>query len=286
VKQHLDLNLLRTFATVARTKNYSKAASLLYRTQPAITLQMQRLEEQVGGSLFLRNGREVTVTETGRVLLNYATRILNLEEEALIRLSASEAEGTIRIGILEEIAMGPLSEILTRFGKLCERIHLEIHVGTSAVLVEMIQKNKLCLAVADEYYNRKHSILLWQEDYAWIGSQEMESVNRDPLPLVVPVHRCRPRDIAYEALRKQGRNWKVVLSSTSLYALQAAVRAGLGVGVMAKSLLSGGLRSFGEGSGLPDLPGMRIALHRSTGAVSEAVDLLAAFLIENLSQPE
>ena len=105
----LSIDQLRSFVTIAETGNYTRAAERLFRTQPALSLQIKSLEERLGTRLFQRNGRKTTVTEAGQVLLTYARRILNLNEEALARLSIVEAEGAVRVGVLEEVTLGPLA---------------------------------------------------------------------------------------------------------------------------------------------------------------------------------
>ena len=82
----LSTEQLRTFATIADTGSYTQAAEKLYRSQPALSVQIKRLEEQLGAQLFDRSGRTSTLTEAGRVLLTYATRILDLNEEAIGKL--------------------------------------------------------------------------------------------------------------------------------------------------------------------------------------------------------
>ena len=281
----LSIDQLRSFVTIAETGSYTRAAERLYRTQPALSLQIKRLEERLGTRLFQRNGRQTIVTEAGQVLLTYARRILNLNEEALARLSIVEAEGAIRIGVLEEVTLGPLVELLTKFGRLCTKIQIELQVATSSELAERIAADKLCLAVANSHYASEAVVPLWQERHVWAASASLSMGEEDSLPLVMcPVeHPCSIRDQALEALDQRGRRWHVVFSSLSLAAEQAAVRAGLGIGMLAQSAVTPDMRLLGPEDGLPPLPSAEIALYRSTDATSEAVDCLADFLITHLS---
>ncbi len=281
----LSIDQLRSFVTIAETGNYTRAAERLYRTQPALSLQIKRLEERLGTRLFQRNGRQTTVTEAGQVLLTYARRILNLNEEALARLSIVEAEGAVRVGVLEEVTLGPLVELLTKFGRLCTKIQVELQVATSSELAERITADKLCLAVANSAYTSEAVLPLWQERHIWAASASLSIGEEDSLPLVMcPVeHPCSIRDRALEALDQRGRRWHVVFSSLSLVAEQAAVRAGLGIGMLAQSAVMPDMRLLGPEDGLPPLPSAEIALYRSTDATSEAVDCLADFLITHLS---
>ncbi len=281
----LSIDQLRSFVTIAETGSYTRAAERLYRTQPALSLQIKRLEERLGTRLFQRNGRQTTVTEAGQVLLTYARRILNLNEEALARLSIVEAEGAVRVGVLEEVTLGPLVELLTKFGRLCTKIQVELQVATSSELAERIAADKLCLAVANSAYTSEAVLPLWQEPHVWAASESLSIGEEDSLPLVMwpGEYPCSMRDVALEALDQRGRRWHVVFSSLSLAAEQAAVRAGLGIGMLAQSAVTPDMRLLGPEDGLPPLPSAEIALYRSTDATSEAVDCLADFLITHLS---
>ena len=78
----MDLAELRVFLTVAAERSFSRAASKLHRTQPAVSQAIRRLEDEVGERLFDRSSKDGTLTEAGRVLRDYAERLQRLSEEA------------------------------------------------------------------------------------------------------------------------------------------------------------------------------------------------------------
>ena len=280
----LSIDLLRSFVTISETGSYTRAAERLYRTQPALSLQIKRLEEQLDTKLFERKGRRTTVTEAGQVLLTYAQRILTLNEEAVARLSVVDTEGAVRIGVLEEVALGPLVELLTKFGRLCTKIRIELEVATSWELAARIRENKLCLAVANSTYTNDPVTPLWQETYVWAVNRLHDFHEWDSLPLVLfpDQYPCSLRAEALDGLRQLGRSWHIVFSSVSLTAEQAAVRAGLGIGMIAQSALTPDMRTLGPEDGMPALSRVEIALYQGAEATSDAVDCLADFLLTNL----
>lgn len=282
----LPMEHLRTFVTIAEQGNYTRAAEVLHRTQPALSLQIKRLEEQLDTQLLLRNGRTTTVTEAGAMLLHYAQRILDLNEEAIAKLTAIETEGTVRVGILEEVALGPLMELLTKFGRLCSKIRIELIVSTSSQLAEQIARNHICLAVANMAYARGDVVHLWDEAYVWACHPDFEVPVTGALPLIVdPLSSpCSLRDIGLRTFDTEKRPWDIVFSSLSLKALQAAVEAGLGIGLLAESALPANLRILTKADGLPALPPASIGLYRSTDSTGAAADLLASFLEEHLTE--
>lgn len=278
---------LRTFVTIADCGSFTKAAALLYRTQPALSMQMKRLEEQLGTPLLSRRGRRTTLTEAGALLHDYARRILDLNEQALRKFAAVEAEGNVRIGIFEEVALGPLVDLLTKFAALCTKIHLELVVSTSADLARRVETGDLCLAVANATYASEPIDTLWYEPYVWACSSHFEGVASDPLPIVTEplTTNCSLRDVSLRRLEASGRPWQVVFSSGSLAAVQSAVRAGLGVGWIPKSAVLPEFRVLGAAEGFPAIEVAPIGLYRSAKATSDAVTLLAEFLREHLHQP-
>src|SRR5690606_24800562 len=192
----LSIDQLRSFVAIAEAGNYSKAAERVFRSQPALSMQIKRLEAQIGAQLLDRNHKETTVTEAGEVLLSYARRILELNEEAITRLSVVETVGSVRIGVLEEVALGPLVGLLTKFGRLCTRINLELHVLTSWELTEMIEDDRLCLAAANRMYSDDPVVPLWNERYAWVVNPDYQVLDEDPLPLIMDPSdsKCLVRD--------------------------------------------------------------------------------------------
>lgn len=280
----LSIDQLRTFATIAECGSYTRAAKILHRTQPALSLQIKRLEEQLGTQVLIRSGRQSTVTEAGAMLLHYAQRILALNEEALAKLTAVETEGTIRIGILEEVALGPLVDLLTKFGRLCSKIRLELIVSTSSELAQEIASNKMCLAVANAVYAQGDVQPLWEEPYMWVTSPDVDLHSSPSLPLVIDPLTCPCfiRDTALQKLDNEKRSWHITFSSLSLKAMQAAVRAGLGIGLMPQSALTSDMRILTPADGLPPAMNTSIALYRGTEATSDAANLLYDFLLEHL----
>ena len=284
----LSIDQLRSFVAIAETGNYSKAAERVFRSQPALSMQIKRLEEQIGAQLLDRNHKETTVTEAGEVLLSYARRILDLNEEAMSRLSVVETEGSVRIGVLEEVALGPLVGLLTKFGRLCTRINLELHVLTSWELTDMINDDRLCLAVANGMYSSDPVIPLWSERYVWVMNPDYPLLDENPLPLIMdpPNSPCKLRDHALGGLSKLGRRWNLVFSTVSVSAMKAAINAGLGVGMLFESEVGPGMRVLTVEDGLPEVPAAHIGLLRSRRATSEAVDCLADFLVRHLVKDE
>ncbi len=280
----LSIDQLKSFVEIVKERSYTRAAEKLFRTQPALSMQMKRLEEQVGTRIFARDGKQLAVTEAGQLLLGYARRILALNELALTKLASVETEGSVKIGILEEVALGPLVDLLTKFGRLCTKIRLELQISTSPELTDLINENKVNIAVANIAYSDGRATPLWVEDYVWAANPAYKLHLETTLPLVLDPLKipCPLRDDSLRALDDRGREWRVAFSSVSLTAMQAAVSAGLGIGILARSSLLPDMQVLSEDEGFPAIEPAHIGLLRSPEANSPAVDCLADFLITHL----
>src|SRR5215813_2212061 len=109
-----ETGLLRSFVAVAESGGFTNAARLLNSTQSTVSAQIQRLEDDVGRPLFLRNTRSVRLTSAGETLLGYAKTIIRLNEDARLRLSGVPQAGRVRIGVQEDLSDSWLPPALNR----------------------------------------------------------------------------------------------------------------------------------------------------------------------------
>jgi len=131
----LDFELLRTFVAVADCGGFHRAAERLNLTQSTVSQQIKRLEVETKRPLFRRTTRSVALTDDGEMLLGDARRLLQLEEAARHRLAAPRLSGTVRLGVVEEVAGGSLPSALGRFATLNPGVKLEVQIGVSAELI-------------------------------------------------------------------------------------------------------------------------------------------------------
>src|SRR5262245_4065707 len=128
---NFQTDLLRTFVSVIDLGAYTKAGDVLGRTQPAISLQMRRLEELVGAPLIKQVGRSLILTSEGEMLLSYAREILRLNDEAATYFNRAKIAGVLRVGLPNDYAVAFLQGVITEYGRLNPETSLEIHCGWS-----------------------------------------------------------------------------------------------------------------------------------------------------------
>lgn len=269
----LDLELLRAFVAVADCGGFHRAAEQLHLTQSTISQQIKRLELETRRPLFRRTTRSVALTDEGEMLLGDARRLLQLEEAARQRLVAPRLSGSVRLGVVEEVAGGSLPSALGRYAALHRGVKLEVQIGVSAELIEQLDTGRLDLVFAKRPLGTSKGRLVWREPLVWTAAETFDLVPGAPLPLALYRERSVSRDAALSALRDGELGWEIVYTSPSLTGVRAAAVAGLAVTPLPLSAVTNGLRILGTGDGLPPLPDLEFAIYekRRPDKASEAL---------------
>ncbi len=187
--QILDTDLIRTFVTVCEAGSFRRAADRIHRTPSAVSMQMARLEETLGAPLFRKDGRSIKISTKGEELLAYARRILSLSEEAVSRFRSPCLTGRVRLGVPDDYETRLLPPVLSRFAKMCPDVEVELVLGVSQALVQMVERGDLDVAIGSAPYmvpGPVTSELLHAEPLVWLGRAGGTAKLRRPLPLAVP----------------------------------------------------------------------------------------------------
>jgi DNA-binding transcriptional LysR family regulator len=184
----VDLFQLETFLTVAREGSFSRAAKKLYRTQPAISQTVRKLEDEIGEPLFDRSSREGILTDTGKVLLEYAEKLLNMRGEAISALQELKEMSKGKLSIAaNEFTCLYLLPVLNEF----RRLH---------PMVKVTIERALASHIPDELLN--HSVEMGLLTYRPDDSLRSILVYRDELAFVVPPSHplARAKDVSIKQL--------------------------------------------------------------------------------------
>lgn len=282
--RNLDIDLLRSFATIADAGNFTRAAERLGRTQSTISLQMKRLEDALGRRVLERNAHKVSVTAEGEMLLAYARQMLRLNDEVVARVREPDLEGVVRLGTPEDFATMHLPGVLSEFARTYPKVALEVTTDLTLNLLERFQGGEFDLVlIKRERLGPIDGIRVWREPLVWAALDRFMG-EQAPLPLVVSPHPCVYRKRALSALDEAGRAWRIAYTSTSLAGAQAAVRAGLGVTVLPRDMVPDGLTTLGTGEHLPLLDDTEIALIQAPGTLSRSALRLGEHIVSALER--
>jgi DNA-binding transcriptional LysR family regulator len=274
----LDFELLRAFVAVADYGGFHRAAERLNLTQSTISQQIKRLEFETKRPLFRRTTRSVALTDDGEMLLGDARRLLQLEEAARHRLAAPRLSGTVRLGVVEEVAGGSLPSALGRFATLHPGVKLEVQIGVSAELIEQFNAGRLDVVFAKRPLGTSRGRLVWREPLVWAAADTFDLVLDSALPLALYRERSVSREAALAALNKSELIWDIVYTSPSLTGVRAAALAGLAITPLPASAVIAGLRILGWEEGLPRLPDLEFAIYEKARPEKAAAALATALL--------
>jgi DNA-binding transcriptional LysR family regulator len=283
---NLDMDVLRTLLAARRLGTFGNAARAVARSRSAVSQQVRRLEDQIGQRLFRKVGRGRVPTDAGEVVLAYAQRILELNDEAVVAVRARALEGVVRLGLPADLAESWLPAVLGRFRRAHPGVRVEVVVDRNRLLLERLDANALDLVLALGSAARPGAVELAEVPRVWIGpaSSTLARAPGEPLPLVLFEAPCFFREAALAALDRAGIPWLIAFVSPSLHGVWAAVEAGLGVTVRTAIGLPDGVKVVGRG--LPRLEGPPLALcvHDAGRTLGPAAVHLRSILVEEVTR--
>lgn len=277
----LDLDQLRTLVAFADGGSGKAAAMLVHRTTSAVSLHLSKLAEAVGRTLFERQGRRLVLTVDGAELVRYARRMLALHDEAMAHFSDGGAIGTLRMGLPDDY-LPLMAPLLRRLNQVAPEAHVELQCAPSAELRPLIADGELDYAILSAETDAQEGIVLRRERVVWAASAGFELRADRAVPLVLFPEGCIFRKWALAQLTKRQRDHRIVFTSRSMPAVQAALCSGLGIAVMAESCVPEGASVLGAEAGLGRLPSVTITLAASPNADRELLQRLASTMQTDL----
>jgi DNA-binding transcriptional LysR family regulator len=242
----INLHQLKIFHTVARSGSYSRAAAELLISQPSVSIQVGELERQLGTDLFEQVGKVVRLTEAGRVLDDYATRILALTEEA--RAAMDELKGLQRGRLLLGATPTPgtylLPALLGRFKQDHPQIEIVLRIRDTRRIQEMLLQHELHVGViGGKVVLPDIDASVWMGDelvlvvapahrFAALGS--VRAVDLAGQPFILRERGSGNREVVDEALHRAGVYVRPVFELEGAEMVKQAVAANLGISILSR----------------------------------------------------
>jgi DNA-binding transcriptional LysR family regulator len=271
----LDSDVLRTFVSVAEHGNVTRAAEALHRTQSAISVQVKRMEDNLGVKLFTRKARGMSLTTAGEKLMSSAKPIIQMLDRAATELREAPIEGAVRVGIPDDYGTELLATVLADFAERHPLVEVSIRCGFSVGFPTAVERGELDLAVYASDQEETHGDVLLEEQTVWVGSANTVLHTLDPLPVTLFDRSCWWRNAAIGALDGAGIVYRIAYSSESVAGIKAAIRAGLAVGVLARSTVEQDMKILGTCEGLPPLPTSNLMLIGGSKSETPATTAMA-----------
>lgn len=285
--KNIPTDLLRSFVTVVDLGSFTKAADALGRTQPAISLQIRRLEDLLQTKLIRTSGRQVALTDAGVALGPYARQMLRLNDDIMAYFIETAMSGWIRVGVPTDFSHSFLLDAIAGFAARHPDVKIEIESLMSKDLRDSLANDRLdiCVAIVPEE-EVPYLVETTVVEPFWVVKDTFRSDPRQALPIVRHPDPCEYASRMRKALRLAGRSWRTELVSRDVAGLQTAVQAGLGATALTPATLLPGMRIGRAEEGFPALEPLRIGLFYKHAALSKAGHGLAHHLLEHIRKSE
>ena len=286
--KNLPTELLRTFVTVIDRGGFAQAGLILGRTQPAISLQVKRLEELVDVPLLHRD-KHLQVTEQGEILLGFARQMLALNDAAFTRIHKQQVSGQVRLGIPNDFEVSYLPSLLSQFTASYPDVSLQVNCELSEKLLRDFDQGHYDLVLATSTQNldtqdqsNLSNTSTFVEPIVWVSNgydipDPVQGIN-----LVLYPQGCSYRQRIASRLNQVNQEWHVAYSSSSLLGITAAIQAGLGVSAMAASTVPESLTAHTSLPGYPSLGDIQIIFQSDPSTDNPACLRLQEYLQANL----
>jgi len=282
----LDTDVLRSFIAIAENGSFTRAASQVFRTPSALSMQIKGLEEMLGERLFVREARQVRLTPGGETLLGYGRRLIKLNEEAVARFLLPPLAGTVRLGTPDDVGTRILPRVLTRFARSHSAVQVDVVTGTSAQFLGQLDAGDLDLVlvtVGNTDIDAARGEIVHTEPMVWAGLRGGIARERTPLPIALANHGCAWRAMALDALDGAGIDYRIAYVSEHCAAQAAAMQADLAIAPFPLSMIEPPLQRIDALAGLPTLGDYHVAMVRRHSG-DAALDALAGHVAETFRE--
>jgi len=257
----MDIDALRSFLAFIETGSFTRAAKQVHRTQAAVSMQMKKLEEDVGKCLFEKQGRLLTLSQDGRQFSHYAKQLLQLHDETLRTMRHTNNSTLLRLGSPDDYADTLLPRLISLLHKKFSNLDIRVTCLPSFKIKQLLDAGDLDIGLITRSPDSEEGQLIYQDKGVWIYNPKHNTHLRSPLPIAVFQPDCRFHQGAIEGLLKAKIPFQVIASCSSLAALLGLVKNGAAIGAVAN--ISTAECVVLESEHLPVLPGANIALIRS-----------------------
>jgi DNA-binding transcriptional LysR family regulator len=279
VMTNIPTDLLRTLVAVVDLRSFTKAAQSLSITQPAVSAQIKRLQGLLGSDLLDKSAPGVSLTSAGELVVNYARRLLSINDQILDIAGPRPAGKTVRIA-----ATGDFTSSAIALGVTCSRVQrpdlrFEVYNANIDVLLRDLREGDADLGIwVSSTGPTLDTRYYWTEPLIWVHAPSTRIDPERPVPLVSYGEECLFTRSAMAALSQAGRDCELAFIGSSLLCLSAAVAAGFGVMALPRGRAGIPGIAVWDDAPLPKLPDIFCGIYVRPGADVEERDQIAEMI--------
>ncbi|HDN95176.1 MAG TPA: LysR family transcriptional regulator [Nitrospirae bacterium] len=294
---------LKAFCTVAETKSFTKAAGIVHLSQPAVSLQIQSLEEFFETKLFDKTGKKVSLTPAGKILYEHATHIMGHYNDVVKEINklTGTMKGAVEIGASTTLGNYILPQIITDFKRAHPKIKLKLRIGNTERIEDLMHSGFVDFGIVEGLTSRSNTktekvisdklTLIVHPKHPLAGKRTVSVLELTREPFILREQGSGTRQHIEEFLNQHGLNVSdlhISLIMGSTESIKAAVEAGNGIAILSpwavrKEVEDGRLKSIKlrEGDIPRDLTLIYPKKHRLTHADKELILFIKNYPYEN-----
>ena len=275
--RNLDMTALRSFVAVADHGGVTRAAGVLNFTQSAVSMQLKRLEDMIGLDLLDRSNRKIALTPSGEQLLGYARRIIDMNDEAMSRLTSDVFEGRVVIGVPHDIVYPVIPRVLQRFNAEFPRMKVQLISAYTSSLKSDFARGQADVILTTEASPDAEAEILDERPMAWVGAPGGTAWRQRPLRYA-SARTCIFRADAIRALEQAGIDWESAVETEQDRTVEATISADLAVCAMIEGTEPPQLTRIDHGGELPALGMQKICVYSQDRGSGQVLDRLTGLL--------
>lgn len=285
---NLELNLLKCFVAIAENGSFLAAADKVARSPAAVSMQIKKLEHEIGHELFSRDARQTTLTKQGEKLLPYARRMLLLETEVKSEFDDTPLQGSVQLGVPDDVVERFPMRIISEFVNDYPNITLGIHVDHTPALLKKVDREELDISIityADKIPGVLECERILREPEIWVMAANGIASEKNPLPITLWDKGWYWHDNATRILEEANIDFTIILECENITARKAAIEADLAVGPVPTSQINENLKPVYKLQNLPPLPEYGLGL-KLPKIVKPEIEAVADHLRRHFSQAD
>ena len=298
----MDDHKLKVFCIVAETKSFSRASEIIRLTQPAVSLQIQAIEDTYGTKLFNRSGCIITLTKSGEMLYRYAKEINSLYSDAEKEIGkfTGLTKGVISVGASSTIGNYVLPAVVAEFKRKHPKVGVHIHIANSKSIIEYLNAANVDVGLIEGEVKKQklvaeklmsdEMVLIMPPSHQWANKAHVSVMALAKEPLIFREEGSGTRQMIEKYFTKHGiSQFKIALIMGSTESIKGAVEEGLGVSIVSmwaakKEKRYGTLRTamFKEERFIRDFSLLRRKSEESSHTVERFISFLKAYPFDKL----
>ena len=282
--RNIPIEVLRSFVIIQESGSFTRAADMMRLTQPAISAQIKRLQQLVGGEVFVKSAFGIQLTEKGEIVNRHARRILAMNDQ-IISLAGSKFQAQyFRVGIPSVLAPSALPAIVNACRPILDGYQLQFSCDLSAEIVRSLTSGYLDIACHfTPAAPSGPAVDRWDETQCWVCAPDLIVAPGTPIPLA-SWRSGFAHHLAIQALETVGLQYSIAFSASDFASQITAVRLGMGYAVLPERLVPADLKIVRD-KFLPPLPPFGVGIYLRDGIESGKATQIALKLGEVLRAP-